>query len=382
MLIFYNYRGIMSTMIQLTVVIMTKTLKTRRGEVNLPTFMPVGTRGAVKGLTPEQVRSTGAGIVLGNTYNLHIAPGEEIVEKLGGLQKFSGWNGPMLTDSGGFQVFSLAHSRKISEEGVKFKDPVRGDTIFLSPEISIGIQIKLGSDIIMAFDDLTGLDDKAKERTEEAFERTHRWLERSLGEFIRLTKNMAENERPLFFGIVQGGLDIPLRLESLKKVESLELGGVRVDGIAIGGLSVGEPRDEMQRILLALDESYQDERPKYLMGVGDPTDVRFAIAHGIDMMDCVLPTRNARHGSVWAKAVCGVSEDVDAVDERIHLTNLKYFDDPSVIEPGCDCLTCTSGVSKGFLRHQFKSSESLAGTYASVHNLRYLQRICEEYRAA
>jgi queuine tRNA-ribosyltransferase len=177
---------------------------------------------------------------------------------------------------------------------------------------------------------------------------------------------MEESDRPLFFGIVQGGLDVDLRLQSLAKVESLG-----ADGIAIGGLSVGEPREEMQRILLALESAYSDDRPKYLMGVGDPIDLRFAYAHGIDMADCVMPTRNARHASVWIEG-----------DEKVHLSNLKYAADTSVIDPGCDCLTCASGVSRGFLRHQFKASEPLAGTYASIHNLRYLQRICQEFQQA
>ena len=339
-------------------------LQTRAGEVLTPTFMPDGTRGAVKSLTPEQVNSTGVQVVLSNTYHLHLQPGEDVVAKLGGLHEFSRRPGPILTDSGGFQVFSLAKIRKITEEGVTFKDPATGDSNFLSPEISIQIQLKLGADMVVAFDDVTALDDKGRDRTHEAFERTHRWLERSLAEFQRLTKDMKDDERPLLFGVVQGGLDLDLRLESLRILQSLP-----VDGIAIGGLSVGESREEMHTMLAHLAPHYDPARPHFLLGVGDPVDLRFAVEHGIDMLDCVLPTRNARHGTAWVSG-----------DEKVHLTNARFIDDPKVIDPACDCATCQSGYSRGFLRHQFKVGEPLAGTLVSVHNIRYLERICEEYR--
>lgn len=326
--------------------------------------MPVGTRGAVKGLAPEQVEACRASIILANTYHLHLQPGEKVVKELGGLHRFTGWPHPILTDSGGFQVFSLAHARKISEEGVTFKDPKSGDKVFISPEISMKIQIELGSDIIMAFDDVTGLDDTARLRQEEAVERTHRWLERSVAEFRRLTADMSEDKRPLLFGIAQGGLSKTLRKKSLEFVQ-----GQPVDGIAIGGLSVGESREEMHGMLEFLAPFYDPARPHYLMGVGDPIDLRFAIEQGIDMMDCVLPTRNARHATAWVTG-----------DKKIHLTNAKYEADKEVIDPGCDCYTCTSGFSRGFLRHQFKVGESLAGSLVSMHNLRYLTRITESYR--
>ncbi len=339
-------------------------LKTRAGEVRTPTFMPDGTRGAVKGVTPEMVRETGVQVVLANTYHLHLQPGEDTVAKLGGLHEFSKQTLPMLTDSGGFQVFSLAHINKITEEGVTFKDPKTGSTVFLSPEKSIQIQMKLGADMMVAFDDVTALDDKGRNRTKEAFDRTHRWLERSLAEFQHLTRDMDPDERPLLFGVVQGGLDKDLRKKSLEIVQSLP-----VDGIAIGGLSVGESREEMHDMLAYLAPLYDDSpRPRFLLGVGDPIDLRFAIEHGIDMLDCVLPTRNARHATAWVTG-----------DEKIHLTNAKYADDTGVIDPGCDCTTCRGGYSKGFLRHQFKVGETLAGTLVSVHNIRYLQRICEDY---
>lgn len=340
-------------------------LSTRAGKVLTPTFMPDGTRGAVKGMKPEDVLETGVQVVLANTYHLHMQPGEETVAALGGLHEFSRQTLPMLTDSGGFQVFSLAHINKITEDGVTFKDPKSGDTVFLSPEKSIQIQMKLGADMLVAFDDVTALDDAGRARTQEAFDRTHRWLERSLQEFQRLTKDMKPNERPLLFGVVQGGLDKDLRKKSLEIVQSLP-----VDGIAIGGLSVGESREEMHDMLAFLADHYDDsQRPRFLLGVGDPIDLRFAIEHGIDMLDCVLPTRNARHATAWV-----------AGDKKIHLTNEKFKEDTEVIDPGCDCATCQSGYSKGFLRHQFKVGETLAGTLVSIHNIRYLQRICEDYR--
>ncbi len=339
-------------------------LKTRLGNISTPVFMPVGTRGAVKGLHPDQVKATGAQIILGNTYHLHLQPGEDNVRKLGGLHNFTRWDGPILTDSGGFQVFSLAHMRKITEEGVTFKDPRNGDMISLTPEKSMQIQIDLGSDIIMAFDDVVSLDASGRDRTLEALERTHRWLERCIIEFKRLTSDMDESERPLFFGIAQGGLDKNLRKKSLEFVQSCD-----VDGVAIGGLSVGETRQEMHEMLEYLQPLYDPTKAHYLMGVGDPIDFRFAIEHGIDMMDCVLATRNARHGTAWLTG-----------DKKIHLTNKKYADDDKPIDPLCDCATCQDGFTRGFLRHQFKIKESLAGSLASIHNIRYLNKIAEDYR--
>ncbi|HTE22724.1 MAG TPA: tRNA guanosine(34) transglycosylase Tgt [Candidatus Limnocylindria bacterium] len=340
-------------------------LSTRAGKVLTPTFMPDGTRGAVKSVKPEDVQATGVQAVLANTYHLHLQPGEEVVTKLGGIHGFSGQKLPMLTDSGGFQVFSLAHTRKITEEGVTFKDPRTGDTVFLSPEKSIQIQMKLGADMMVAFDDVTALDDAGRDRTKEAFDRTHRWLERSLAEFQRLTMDMKPDERPLLFGVVQGGLDKELRKRSLDIVQ-----GLPVDGIAVGGLSVGESREEMHGMLAYLADLYDDSpRPRFLLGVGDPIDLRFAIENGIDMLDCVLPTRNARHATAWVSG-----------DKKIHLTNATYAEDAKAIDPGCDCATCQAGYSRGFLRHQFQVGEPLAGTLVSIHNIRYLQRICEEYR--
>lgn len=339
-------------------------LLVRGKKIITPTFMPDGTRGAVKSLTPEMVKSTGVQVVLANTYHLHMQPGEDVIAQLGGLHTFTGQDLPMLTDSGGFQVFSLAHINKISEDGVTFKDPRTGNIIFLSPEISIQIQIKLGADMIVAFDDVVSLEQAARGRTQEAFERTHRWLERSIAEYDRLTKNMSPQEKPLLFGVVQGGLDKELRKKSLEIVQSLPVGG-----IAIGGLSVGETREEMHEMFEFLAPLFDNsDRPRFLLGVGDPRDLRKAIECGFDMLDCVIPTRNARHGTVWTDN-----------DNRLNLKSEIHSLNTNVIDDICDCYTCTNGFSRGFLRHQFKVGEPLAGTLASIHNIRYLQRICEEY---
>lgn len=337
-------------------------LITRRGNVATPLFMPVATRGVVKGLLPAEVRQTGARLQLSNTYHLHLQPGEQLIKKFGGLHAYAGWNGPILTDSGGFQVFSLAHVRKITEDGVTFKDPASGREVMITPETSMQIQYSLGSDIIMAFDDLTGLDKTGRARTLEAFDRTHRWLDRSISEFKRLTAN--NKASPLLFGIVQGGLDLRLRRKSLEFVQSRD-----VSGIAIGGLAVGEERIEMYKVLKYLAPLYEPARPRYLMGVGEPKDMRFAIEHGIDMFDCVLPTRNGRHGSVWVSG-----------DKRLNLNNAVYTTDKKPIDPKCGCDTCQAGYSRSLLRHLFKVNDPLAGRLASIHNLYYLQRLCEGYR--
>lgn len=342
----------------------TGVLHTRAGDVKTPTFMPDGTRGAVKSLAPQQVIDTGVGVVLANTYHLHLNPGEKIIKELGGLHSFANRKGPMLTDSGGFQVFSLGKHTKINEDGVEFRDPKTGDKHFITPEKSMQIQLDLGADMIVAFDHLVGLDDTSPEQVKDAFDRTHRWLKRCITEFQKLTEGMSLSERPLLFGVVQGGLDIELRKESLRIIQESD-----VDGVAIGGLSVGETRDEMSKILEALAPLYDENRPRFLLGVGTPEDLRIAVENGIDMLDCVLPTRNARHGVVWGEK-----------DQKVHLTNEKYKEDSGVIEEGCDCYACAEGFSKAFLRHQFKSSEPLAGTLASIHNLRYMMRICEEYQ--
>lgn len=327
--------------------------------------MPVATLGAVKGLEPEEVAATGAPVLLANTYHLHLAPGEKQVKKFGGLHTFSRWPGPILTDSGGFQVFSLAHVRKITEDGVIFKDPASGRQVLITPEKSMRIQFDLDADIIMAFDDLTGLDPaKAKVREAEAVARTHRWLERCITEFKKLTKGLPEAKRPLLFGIAQGGLDKELRRQSVEFVQS-----TGVDGLAIGGLSVGESKREMHGMLDYLAPFYDPAKVRYLMGVGQPDNLRFAIERGIDMLDCVLPTRNGRHGSVWLSG-----------DKKLNLNNRSHSTDKGPIDKRCDCQACQQGYSRAFLRHLFKTGDPLAGRLASIHNLRYLQRICATYR--
>ncbi len=332
-------------------------------DVLTPTFMPVGTVGVVKAMTMDQVRSTGAKIVLGNTYHLHLKPGEDIVANHDGLSNFTQWNGPMLTDSGGFQVFSLGRINVITDEGVTFKNPKNGDKIFLNPEKAMQIQHKLGADIIMAFDDVVALDPKERRRTKEAFNRTHAWLERCIIEHKRLNK--AAKTKKLLFGIVQGGLDKELRKKSLEIVQSLD-----VDGVAIGGLSVGESREEMHDMLAFLAPLHaSDGRPRYLMGVGHPIDMRFAIEHGMDMFDCVLPTRNARHGTVWVEG-----------DKQISLSGQQFMNDLGPLDLSCDCSTCIGGYTRSYLRHLVKAGEVTAGTLLSIHNLRYVQRICESYQ--
>jgi len=342
-------------------------LNTRATPVKTPFFMPVATRGAVKGMEIGEVKATGMQVLLSNTYHLHLAPGEKQIKKLGGIHAFTRWDGPILTDSGGFQVFSLSHVRKITEEGVVFKDPASGRQVPITPEKSMRIQFDLGSDIIMAFDDLTGLDPvKAKVREAEAVERTHRWLLRCIAEFKKLTKCLPADKRPLLFGIAQGGLDKKLRQKSVEFVQSTE-----VDGLAIGGLSVGEGTKDMHDMLGFLATLYDPAKIRYLMGVGEPNNVRFALKNGIDMFDCVLPTRNGRHGTVWIKG-----------DKRLNLKNASLSSDKKSIDPDCDCYTCGQGYTRAYLRHLFKMGDPLPGKLASIHNLRYLHRICEDYHPA
>lgn len=335
---------------------------TRAGQVLTPTFMPVGTRGSIKSVPMQLIESMPIDVVLANTYHLHLKPGEKTVKSLGGLHEFMRRQGPILTDSGGFQVFSLANVRTITEEGVEFKNPENGDMVMIRPEDSMRIQVDLGADIIMAFDDLVGLEGEDALRTREAYDRTHRWLDRCIVEFDKLTKNM--DEPPLLFGIAQGGLDRDLRLKSLERVQSTS-----VSGIAIGGLSVGESKEEMYEVLEYLEPQYDKYRPRYLMGVGDPPDLRFAYGHGIDMADCVIPTRNARHGSVWVSG-----------DKQINLKSATHAEDSSVIEVGCGCYACSNGYSKGWLRHQFKVGDPVAGALCSLHNIYYLQQLAISYR--
>ena len=330
-------------------------LTTPHGDIETPTFMAVGTQGTVKGIWPSQLRDAGAGIVLGNTYHLALRPGAKLVEDHGGLHKFSDWHGPMLTDSGGFQVFSLKTMRKITEEGVKFRSHIDGSALELSPESSMKIQNQLGADIIMAFDECPELpcDDKAMNAS---LERTGRWLHRCKAAHARSDQAL--------FGIVQGGLSSELRKKSLELTEEVDL-----PGIAIGGLSVGESRLERLDVLEALAPHMPLEKPHYLMGVGTPLDLIESVAQGVDMFDCVLPTREGRHGVAYT------SRGKIRIKNQIHKESLEPLD------PDCSCPACGS-FTKSYLRHMFVAGEALGPMSLSIHNLTYYFKLMKEIREA
>ena len=316
-----------------------------RGTVETPAFMPVGTYGTVKGMTPEEVRATGADILLGNTFHLWLRPGEEIMRKHGDLHDFMNWQRPILTDSGGFQVFSLGDIRKITEEGVHFRSPINGEKIFLDPEKSMQIQHALGSDVVMIFDECTpypATEDEAR----KSMQMSLRWAKRSRDEFDRL-----ENPNSLF-GIIQGSVYEDLRDESLKGL--VEIG---FDGYAVGGLAVGEPKEDMHRILEHVCPQIPADKPRYLMGVGKPEDLVEGVRRGIDMFDCVMPTRNARNGHLFT------SEGV------IKIRNARHRDDTSPLDPKCDCYTCKN-YSRAYLYHLDRCNEILGARLNTIHNLR------------
>ena len=330
-------------------------IRTPHGDVDTPAFMPVGTRAALKGLTPAQVAETGSQIVLANTYHLMLRPGAEVVEKLGGLQEMMGWRRPVLTDSGGFQVFSLAELRKLDDEGVEFRSHVDGAYFHLSPESSIAAQNQLGADIIMAFDECPPLPAEPA-KIADAVRRTVAWAQRS--------RDAHRNERQALYGILQGGLDLALRRRSLEQL--VEIG---FDGYAIGGLSVGEPPEQMWAILADFAHEMPADAPRYLMGVGTPRDLVEAVAAGVDQFDCVMPTRNGRKGYVFT------SEGVLRMRNACH----RLSDEP--LDPACDCSTCR-GFSRGYLRHLFMSSEVLGSTLVSLHNISFYQRLMRQMRGA
>jgi queuine tRNA-ribosyltransferase len=327
-------------------------LSTPHGDLLTPVFAPVGTQAAIKALTPAQAADLGATLVLANTYHLHLRPGDEVVRYLGGLHAFMQWPRPMLTDSGGFQVFSLAKSRRIDDGGVTFRSHIDGSEHRLTPEDSIRIQENLGADIIMAFDECADPNDHAY--TAVATERTHRWAERSI-------RAKSRNDQALF-GIVQGGVDPDLRAASAQFISSLN-----TPGIAIGGLSVGESKAEMHQVLDVLADVLPADRPRYLMGVGTPEDLLNGIARGVDIFDCVLPTRLARHHAVFSP------------EGRLNLMNASFVRDESPIDSACDCYTCCN-FSRAYLRHLINAGELLAGTLLSIHNLRALIRLVEDVR--
>lgn len=326
-----------------------------RGTVETPAFMPVGTYGTVKGMTPDDIKAIGAEIILGNTFHLMLRPGTEVVKAHGDLHDFMNWDKPILTDSGGFQVFSLGKLRKITEEGVTFNSPINGDKVFLDPEKSIEVQRDLGSDIVMIFDECTPYP-ATEQQARESMELSMRWAERS---------KVAHGDNPsALFGIVQGGMHENLRTESKDGLEKIGF-----DGYAIGGLSVGEPKEDMIRILNHLGKDLPEQKPRYLMGVGKPGDIVEAVRRGIDMFDCVMPTRNARNGHLFT------SEGV------IKIRNAKHRHDTSPLDPECDCYTCKN-FSRSYLHHLDKCGEMLGGQLNTIHNLRYYQTIMRQMREA
>ncbi|WP_144213912.1 tRNA guanosine(34) transglycosylase Tgt [Shewanella donghaensis] len=328
-----------------------------RGTVETPAFMPVGTYGTVKGMTPEEVRATGADILLGNTFHLWLRPGEEIMRKHGDLHDFMNWQRPILTDSGGFQVFSLGDIRKITEEGVHFRSPINGEKIFLDPEKSMQIQDSLGSDVVMIFDECTPYP-ATHDEARKSMQMSLRWAQRSRDEFNRL-----ENPNSLF-GIIQGGVYEDLRDESIKGLTDIGF-----DGYAVGGLAVGEPKEDMHRILEHVCPQIPEDKPRYLMGVGKPEDLVEGVRRGVDMFDCVMPTRNARNGHLFT------SEGV------VKIRNARHRDDTATLDESCDCYTCKN-YTRSYLYHLDRCNEILGARLNTIHNLRYYQMLMEGLRGA
>ena len=327
------------------------------GTVETPVFMPVGTYGTVKGMDPAELQDMGARIVLGNTFHLWLRPGTDIIRKHGGLHRFMGWDRPILTDSGGFQVFSLGALRKITEEGVRFASPINGDKLMLTPEESMRIQHDLNSDVVMIFDECTPY--PADHATAaESMRLSLRWAQRSRDEHDKLGNANA------LFAIVQGGMHEDLRDESLAGLKDIGF-----DGYAIGGLSVGEPKEDMQRILAHTAPRLPQDAPHYLMGVGTPEDIVHAIGYGIDMFDCVLPTRNARNG--WLFTRYG----------DIKLKNARYKDDTAPLDASCECHTCTH-YTRAYLHHLHRCNEMLGARLNTLHNLHFYQQFTREAREA
>ncbi len=333
------------------------TLTFQRGTVETPAFMPVGTYGTVKGMLPRDIEAIGAEIILGNTFHLMLRPGEKTIKALGGLQKFMNWPGPILTDSGGFQVFSLGDLRKITEEGVTFRSPVDGSKVSLTPERSMQVQADLGADIVMIFDDCTPYP-ATYEQAEQSMLLSQRWAKRSKQAHI----NAQGNDPSALFGIVQGGMYPQLRSDSLAGLVDIGF-----DGYAIGGLSVGEPKDEMLSTLKHIAPQMPSDKPRYLMGVGKPEDIVEAVLNGVDMFDCVMPTRNARNGHLFT------SEGV------IKIRNSRFRTDDAPLDDNCDCYTCQN-FSRAYLNHLDKCREILFSQLATIHNLRYYQNLMKSLR--
>ncbi|MGV8898078.1 MAG: tRNA guanosine(34) transglycosylase Tgt [Burkholderiaceae bacterium] len=337
-------------------------LTLNHGVIETPIFMPVGTYGSVKAMSPLELKEVDAQIILGNTFHLWLRPGMEVLKKFGGLHRFMGWDKPILTDSGGFQVFSLGAMRKITEEGVKFSSPIDGSKLFLSPEISMQIQRALNSDIVMQFDECTPYEIDGRPATfdeaAQSMRMSLRWAKRSKDEFVG-----GENPNALF-GIVQGGMFEHLRDESLAGLEDIGF-----PGIAIGGLSVGEPKEEMMRMLAHIGPRLPANKPHYLMGVGTPEDLVAGVANGIDMFDCVMPTRNARNG--WLFTRFG----------DIKIKNARYKDDALPLDETCDCYACRN-FSRAYLHHLHRTGEILGARLNTIHNLHYYLQLMREMRSA
>ena len=348
-------------------------LTLNHGVVQTPIFMPVGTYGTVKGVMPQSLVDMGAQIILGNTFHLWMRPGLDVMKQFGGLHKFENWHKPILTDSGGFQVWSLGEMRKISEEGVKFASPVNGDKLFLTPEISMQIQTTLNSDIVMQFDECTPYDTKGHITTEPearaSMELSLRWASRCVAEFTKL-----ENPNALF-GIVQGGMFENLRQESLDQLVELDL-----PGYAVGGVSVGEPKEEMQRIMAHTPHRLPAHKPRYLMGVGTPEDLVEGVASGVDMFDCVMPTRNARNGHMFTRF------------GDLKIRNARYKSEDAPVDMTCSCYTCkgrtmldgtaSGGFSRAYMHHLDRCGEMLGPMLSSIHNLHYYLNLMQEVRDA
>jgi queuine tRNA-ribosyltransferase len=328
-------------------------LLTPHGEVETPVFMPIGTAGSVKGVTPQQLVETGSRMILANTYHLRLRPGAEVVAGLGGLHRFMGWDGPILTDSGGYQVFSLAELNEITDEGVVFRSHVDGAVVHLDPDIAIDIQQQLGADVIMAFDECPPIP-CPRAKVEQAVERTIRWAQRC--------REVHTRSGQALFGIVQGGLHGDLRTACAEHL--VEIG---FDGYAIGGLSVGESHEEMIEMLRTVTPCLPANRPRYLMGVGTPRDIFESVQAGVDMFDCVLPTRNGRNASAFTAT------------GRLKLRNAVHAESDEPLEEGCACYTCRN-FSRGYLRHLFLTGEMLGPTLTSIHNLHFYQRLMGRIR--
>lgn len=331
-------------------------IETAHGTIQTPAFMPVGTLGTVKAMKPEDVKATGAEIILGNTYHLFLRPGHELVEKLGGLQKFMNWPGPILTDSGGFQVFSLAKLRKITEDGVSFQNHINGAQCFLSPEVSTEIQRALNATITMAFDECTPYPaDEATAR--QSMELSMRWAKRSRAAFTK-------REGYAQFGIMQGGMYPHLRQESADKLVEIDF-----DGYAVGGVSVGEPQELLYEMAAITPGMLPEDKPRYLMGVGYPADIVHAVMHGFDMFDCVLPTRNARNGQTFTW------------EGELSIKQEAHKEDPRPLDEACDCYTCKH-YSRAYLRHLFKADEIMASVLMTTHNIHFYQSLMRTLRDA